>query len=89
MHCEHGKLPDGGYFICCRSGRRPMCSVPGCNGPGQFQCDFPLAGKKRGKTCSKYLCRVHRVQQPIVVGLQTEALDYCPAHDAIAKGKTP
>jgi hypothetical protein len=63
MICERIKLPDGTFAIVCSSRRRrPSCSAPGCNAPSEFQCDFPLKGRASGRTCSKHLCRAHRVQ---------------------------
>jgi hypothetical protein len=89
MYCDRFTTKDGVYVVCCRSGRRPSCSVPGCGAPSEFQCDFPLSGKKRGRTCSKHLCAQHRVRQPTIVPLGGETIDYCPAHDRIAKGQQP
>jgi len=88
-------IPIPGGFACTGRSRRRYCSVPGCNAPSEFQCDFPLRGKAAGRKCSKHLCRAHRVRiedrqatlLPASVG--TDAIDYCPAHARLAKGQTP
>ena len=45
---------------CGPRGRWVPCSVPGCRKERLYLCDFPLAGKKAGATCSRGLCENHR-----------------------------
>jgi hypothetical protein len=72
-------VPGGVIIACSRGQRRRQCSVPACHGWMVALCDFPLTGRKAGKTCDKPLCPAHRVKQP------GENVDYCPAHDALQK----
>ena len=73
MTCETVKLPDGtAAIVCSRGRRRPKCSVPGCPGSGEFQCDAP-APRRRSGTCDRYLCAAHRAPQG-------PAVDFCPEH---------
>lgn len=63
--------------------RGEPCAEPNCGAPHEFLCDFPLAGKKAGKTCSRKLCKgCAKVQAEKA----TDGTDrhYCPAHDRIA-----
>lgn len=62
----------------CHSGPRPKCAIDGCREPSEFLCDFPLSGKRAGKTCDRKLCHKHRVAQG-------PERDYCPTHDRVAK----
>jgi hypothetical protein len=64
-------LPGGG-FLCARAQRRPICSIPSCGRPAEFECDFKIPRKKSG-TCDARLCDAHRSS----VG---EDRDLCPAH---------
>lgn len=64
--------------IACHRGRRPSCK---CGRVETRQCDFPLKGRKAGKTCDASLCdRCTTKMGP--------ELDYCPAHAALAKSAT-
>lgn len=86
MHCEFTKLGDAQVVIC--RGRRPKkrCAVAGCGRPASKQCDFPLAGEMEGKTCDRYLCDVHGIKQGAqVIEGRSDSLDYCPAHDRVAR----
>jgi hypothetical protein len=71
MPCDTKTIP--GAILCSRGHRRPKCQEPGCAAPGAFQCDFPLAGRKVGKTCDRHVCAAHRVPQG-------PDRDYCPTH---------
>jgi hypothetical protein len=74
MACRTIKLGAGVTAIVCGPrGRRQWCSIPGCHGECARLCDFPLLGKKAGKTCDAKVCRDHATS----VGTD---LDYCPAH---------
>lgn len=73
MTCERFDLPGGGYAIVCSRGRKPRAKCSACNvRVHELLCDFPLSGKKAGKTCSRKLCSACAVK----VG----ELDYCPPH---------
>lgn len=73
MTCTSYRLGDGGFAIVCTRGRpaRATCSACGTR-EHELLCDYPLRGKKAGKTCSRKLCSACAVK----VG----DLDYCPAH---------
>lgn len=87
MICSKIRLCDAVAYI-CRSGRRPSCSVPGCSARAEYQCDYPLRGTSEGRTCAKYLCQAHSKRQKCTAPPPFEELrDYCPAHDALAKGE--
>ena len=81
MPCKPINLGGGATGIVCTRERRRTCSVTGCYRSASLLCDFPLAGRKAGKTCNRALCSSHAVA---VQGL-TEPLDYCPAHATLAK----
>jgi len=79
MYCD--RIPiAGGVAIVSRGGRRPACEVVGCRGRADFQCDYPLKGKKAGKTCDRHLCERCRISQG-------GDRDYCPQHEAMAREK--
>ncbi len=78
MICETIELEGlGRVIVCSRSRRRPACRHCGRH-RGTRQCDFPLTGKKAGKTCDAYLC------DGCAVKVDVER-DYCPPHATIAK----
>ena len=68
-------------MIVCRRGQRlrsaAPCSVPGCGEKHTHLCDYPLKGKKAGKTCDAKLCEGHATR--IATGQ-----DRCPAHAKLA-----
>lgn len=72
-------------FICSRGRRAPRCSEAGCHHPAIALCDWPLAGRQTGKTCSRGLCAIHRRAQP--ANPDGSDRDYCPAHDRAAKAQ--
>lgn len=53
--------------ICGPRPRRVPCSVTGCPNARIYLCDFPLAGAKAGKTCSRGLCEKHRGRECVRV----------------------
>lgn len=58
MPCHIMKWGNGAV-IACGSGRRQepcFARANGCDGAAQFQCDFPIDGKK---TCDRYCCKRH------------------------------
>jgi len=70
--CELVDLGDGGVAIVCTRGRRrASCSHCGRHA-ATLLCDFPLKGKKAGRTCDRKLC-------PKCAVHLGEA-DYCPPH---------
>lgn len=84
MPCEKTDLGGGNFAITCSRGQRtPACKTPGCGGRGQFLCDYPLEGKRAGKTCDRPMCDRCRVSMG-------PGRDYCASHAAMAKaGATP
>lgn len=60
-------------IVCSRGVRRKRCSTNGCVGTEVALCDYPLSGRKAGKTCDRSMCaRCRHAQGPDV--------DYCPVH---------
>lgn len=64
--------------ICSRGRRAPKCSVPGCERPGERECDFEVARKKSG-TCDAKVCTGHAHREP-GLGPTGEPKEYCPPH---------
>jgi hypothetical protein len=68
--------------IACGERRRaPKCSVPGCDKPGNFQCDFRVgdpSGKRNSTTCDAHICIVHAKR----IAFEK---DLCPPHDKIVE----
>jgi len=54
----------------CHRGPLPSCK---CGRRGTKQCDFPLTGRKAGKTCDVHLC------DRCATNVAPDR-DYCPAH---------
>ena len=77
MTCELVDLGDGRgvAIVCMRGRRRAPCSHCGRHA-ATLLCDFPLKGKKAGRTCDRKLC-------PKCAVHLGEA-DYCPPHSTIA-----
>lgn len=69
-------LPGGG-FVCThgRARRAKPCSV--CGAPSTKLCDFPLKGKKTGKTCDAPIC-------DRCAAAFGDEIDYCPPHAKLA-----
>lgn len=65
-------------ITCRRSALRVRCSIEGCIREHTKLCDFPLKGRKAGKTCDKKLCDEHATK----VGPDR---DCCPAHASLTK----
>lgn len=72
MPCDTIDLGGGGFAIICSRGPKPKPCVV-CGAKSSRLCDFPLKGKKAGKTCDAALCPRHAVRV-------VKDLDYCPAH---------
>lgn len=93
MTCTTIGGPNGiSITMCLRSKRTPRCHR--CGRPSTKQCDYPLAGRRKGKTCDRHLCdacavsmgNVERARDGVTV---TDTLDYCLAHAELAKGGAP
>ncbi len=68
-------LPGGG-FVCTGHSRRR--SKPcACGAPSTRLCDFPLKGKKTGKTCDAPIC-------DRCAAAFGDEIDYCPPHAKLA-----
>src|SRR3990167_2536674 len=67
---DHGN-PIG--IACSRGTRAARCGTPDCNAASVALCDYPLAGRKAGKTCDRRMCTKCRTS----VG---KNVDHCPAH---------
>ena len=98
MSCDRIDLGGGNFAIVCSRGqRRKRCSVPGCDGTGEFQCDEPVVRRGRPGTCDAYLCAAHRTwitlpRDPFadLFDEPTQAIDVCPPHHAArARKATP
>jgi hypothetical protein len=62
---------DGKHLgvACSRGERQKKCRA--CSGRAATkQCDFPLKGRKSGKTCDMNIC--------------DDCVDYCPVHDRMS-----
>lgn len=96
-HCTPINLGGGvtGFVCGGRGAAAKPCSELGCGAPSVALCDYPLAGKKTGKTCSKPVCEKHRRQQGAatprpglsVATIGEDTIDYCPTHDRISKAQ--
>jgi len=85
MACRQVNLGNGAYAIVCTRGERAKpCSVSGCGRPSVALCDYPLSGRKAGKTCDRALCAAHRHQQNRT---GADTVDYCPTHDDMARAQ--
>jgi hypothetical protein len=69
-------------FACGERKRTPNCSVPGCDRPGNFQCDYHVSGKRNSSTCDKYICIAHATR----IAFEK---DLCPKHIVSLKGGAP
>lgn len=79
MACEHVDLGDGTTMIVCRrGGRRAPAKRCKCGKPASLLCDFPLKGRKAGKTCDRPLCSGCAERQRTTADGDT--VDFCPAH---------
>ena len=96
MGCDVVRGKDGTLWtICCR-GVRPKKAKPcvTCGKPSTRLCDFPLAGRKAGKTCDRPLCDGCRrpwpagaaVQPVEAATLHRDEFDLCAAHATILGG---
>lgn len=53
--CHSTKVGDVQMFVCTNERPAPLCPC-GSGERGTKLCDFPLRGKKQGKTCDKRMC---------------------------------
>jgi hypothetical protein len=92
MTCETFKVGEGFAIVCNRGKRWPRCSVPGCDRPAPFLCDFSVSRKKSG-TCDAKLCEGHAVAQPshhrVEPGSTPDRVDFCPPHARHVQGGLP
>ncbi len=75
MRCTPFVSPDGKItgYIC--GPRRPVKKCSACKvRDASLECDFPLAGKKLGKTCDAALCASCATEKG-------PNRHYCPPHD--------
>ena len=75
MPCRPVDLGNGVTAIVCSKGDRRSCK---CGRRSTKLCDYPLRGKKQGRTCDAPLCD----RCATSVGRDK---DYCPAHVEISK----
>lgn len=76
IHGEGGIVGTGHV---CGGGRRKRCKGRvSCNAWSTKLCDYPLTGKKKGKTCDVPIC------DGCAESLGPE-IDYCPAHARVAR----
>lgn len=84
MGCETVAVGDGLFAIACSRGkRRKSCSVEGCRNAATKACDFPLTGRKAGKTCDRDLCASCAVKvgtHGASSAFKGDSVDYCPPH---------
>lgn len=80
MPCE----PIHGGFVCGRRRSRKVCGV--CKQQAAVKlCDFPLRGKKAGKTCDHPMC----ARCAVTVGAKgNDTIDYCRPHAELSGGKS-
>lgn len=86
MGCEHINLGGGATAIICRRGygkTRALCSA--CKQRVHSKlCDYPLRGRKAGKTCDAKLCeqcaQTQAQQAPFPGSIVGDTIDLCPAH---------
>ena len=89
MTCTRIHMGDGiTAIVCTRGQRRARCAV--CKRAEATKlCDFPLSGRKAGKTCDRKLCDACAAVQPVAVlptpgSTVDDTIDYCPAHHRLA-----
>lgn len=97
MSCTPFRSQDGSVsgFVCSRGQRRKACSECKVR-PATLLCDFPLSGRKAGKTCDRALCRRCAIEVKSVprlpelafgTKLEPDTMDLCPAHARAAEVK--
>lgn len=83
MTCEQYQLRDGTTVTICMRGKRPKkAACVACGKPATRLCDYPLRGKRAGKTCDRPLCDQCTKEQKGVIqlGPTIDTFDLCPAH---------
>lgn len=79
MPCDPIDFGDGVTGHACSRDRRRRSPCVECRARAHTKlCDYPLAGRKRGRTCDRPLC----ARCAIVVGRHDDgdSVDYCHAH---------
>jgi hypothetical protein len=84
MGCEFINHGGGATAIICSRGQRvAVCSVCKARKSSKL-CDYPLRGRKAGKTCDAKLCERCAQQQaqqaPFPGSRVGDTIDLCPAH---------
>lgn len=77
MRCDRIDLGNGAVGIVCSRGQRSKTCSACKRNRATLECDWPLAGKKAGKTCDRALCRPCAL---LVKSANGDTVDYCPAH---------
>lgn len=80
MTCEKIAIDGGVVILCSRGHRIKRCSACG-SGEATRLCDFPLSGRKAGKTCSAGLCDRCTAR--------SGDTDLCPAHARLGASEPP
>jgi hypothetical protein len=86
MACKVTDLGGGNFAVLCGPRQRSKpCSVPHCRGHVERLCDYPIAGRKAGATCSAGICARHATKVAVRDLLGDRELDYCPPHARLAQ----
>ena len=85
MTCERIDFGDGVTGFVCSRGRRAKCSVPECQHPAEYLCDYLLPWPAPKFSCDANLCRFHaHVQAGRLASDGTAVCHYCPPHHKMA-----
>ena len=79
MTCKTIDLGGGATAIVCTRGRKAAPCEFCRERPHTLLCDYPLAGKRKGATCSKRMCQRCATSNAL-------AGDLCPPHARSALG---
>lgn len=81
------------FIICSRGNRRRPPPCVACGKPSTLLCDYPLRGKKQGRTCDRALCdqctkRGAATQLGAIGGgfREVDTFDLCPTHARMVDG---
>ncbi len=80
MPCETFRFPGGGTAIVCSRGRQVRKKCVGCGKPATLLCDYPLQGKRAGKTCDRPICAKCATKVPGVETSEHDPFNLCPQH---------
>lgn len=89
MACRVIRSADGTTLatMCGPRPRRKSCQQTGCTREGELLCDYPLTGAAEGRTCSRYICRMHSAKEHDIDPTKTGDRDLCLAHVAMTRAK--